>query len=261
MKNSGIDGGREFDWGRTSVLYAKYRDIYPDIFYRHLTAEADIKNDCTVLDIGTGTGVVPRNLYSTGARFTGVDISENQIIEARRLALDGGMNITFDVSAAENCCFQNGSFDVITACQCFTYFNHTKMAKKAALLLKDGGRFAVTYMGWLPYEDEIAAMSENLIKEFNPDWTGYGDRESFINVPECYKKYFRVKSQEHFPLNIEFTREGWHGRILACRGVAAALDERKLKEFDCSHRLLLEVKAPYKFTVKHYAAITILEKL
>ena len=31
--NNRIDGGKAFDWGRTSEEYAKFRDIYPDIFY------------------------------------------------------------------------------------------------------------------------------------------------------------------------------------------------------------------------------------
>ena len=31
-----IDAGKAFDWGRTSEDYAKFRDIYPPIFYRKL---------------------------------------------------------------------------------------------------------------------------------------------------------------------------------------------------------------------------------
>ena len=42
--NPSIDGGRPFDWGRASVDYARYRDIYPQSFYRgvgaSLSAEA-----------------------------------------------------------------------------------------------------------------------------------------------------------------------------------------------------------------------------
>lgn len=34
MQNRKIDGGKPFDWGRTSDDYAKYRDIYPPIFYK-----------------------------------------------------------------------------------------------------------------------------------------------------------------------------------------------------------------------------------
>ena len=31
-----IDGGKGFDWGKTSGDYAKYRDIYPPEFYRRI---------------------------------------------------------------------------------------------------------------------------------------------------------------------------------------------------------------------------------
>ena len=36
IKNKAIDGGRPFDWGKASADYAKYRDIYPPIFYRKI---------------------------------------------------------------------------------------------------------------------------------------------------------------------------------------------------------------------------------
>lgn len=39
MTDSNIDNGKAFDWGRTSQDYAKYRDIYPDEFYRKITTE------------------------------------------------------------------------------------------------------------------------------------------------------------------------------------------------------------------------------
>lgn len=32
----------------------------------------------SVLDLGTGTGVLPRNMYSFGAKWTGTDISPNR---------------------------------------------------------------------------------------------------------------------------------------------------------------------------------------
>ncbi|MCM1334874.1 MAG: class I SAM-dependent methyltransferase, partial [Eubacterium sp.] len=31
-----IDGGKAFDWGRTSADYARYRDVYPPAFFEKL---------------------------------------------------------------------------------------------------------------------------------------------------------------------------------------------------------------------------------
>lgn len=126
IKNENIDYGHEFDWGRTSADYAKYRDIYPLEFYQKLIqANVGVKGQ-KVLDIGTGTGVLPRNLYRYGAEFTGIDLSENQIQQAKALAEMSNMNIHFQCIAAEKINLPDESFDVITACQCFTYFNHEK---------------------------------------------------------------------------------------------------------------------------------------
>ena len=73
---------RPFDWGRTSADYAKFRDIYPPEFYDKITGRALCTDGQDVLDVGTGTGVLPRALYRYGARWVGTDSSEHQIEQA-----------------------------------------------------------------------------------------------------------------------------------------------------------------------------------
>ena len=46
----------------------------------------------------------------------------------RALAARDGLDIDFRCAAAEDCRFPDGSFDTATACQCFTYFNHARLA-------------------------------------------------------------------------------------------------------------------------------------
>ena len=88
-----IDNGKAFDWGRTSKEYAKFRDIYPDKFYQKIVKRNLCIKGQKVLDLGTGTGVLPRNMYKYGAEWTGSDISENQIVEAVHLSKENNMNI------------------------------------------------------------------------------------------------------------------------------------------------------------------------
>ena len=86
IKDARIDGGKPFDWGRTAADYARYRDIYPPEFYRAILDRGVGLAGQQVLDIGTGTGVLPRHLYKHGAHWLGVDPSPQQIAEARRLS-------------------------------------------------------------------------------------------------------------------------------------------------------------------------------
>ena len=63
-----------------------------------------------------------------------------------------------------------------------------------------------------------------------------------------------------YDLTVPFTKESWHGRMRACRGVGASLSEEELTRWDIEHRELLDRIAPEEFEVLHYAAITVLKK-
>ena len=164
MKKSHIDSGKDFDFGKTSEDYAKYRDIYPQEFYDKILQRGLCVNGQRILDIGTGTGVLPRNLYKYGGKFVGIDISQNQIEQAKLLASQNNMDIHFFCVPAEDIDFANDEFDVVTACQCFTYFNHGVLAKRLADMLKSHGKFVVLYMAWLVLQD---IMCTNRFKKEN----------------------------------------------------------------------------------------------
>lgn len=252
MKNRKIDGGKQFDWGRTSAIYARYRDIYPQIFYDKITRRGLCLKGQNVLDLGTGTGVLPRNMYKYGANWTGIDISPEQIEMAKLLA--GDMNIGFKACAAEQIDFADGSFDVVTACQYFWYFDQEKLAPKLKRILKPDGNLLILYMAWLPYEDKIAGESEKLVLKFNPQWSGKGETMHPIEVSGIICEYFEKVYSEEYLLDVPFTRESWHGRMKSCQGIGASLTEKEIALWEKEHTELLNKIAPDTFTVKHYAA-------
>ena len=255
-----IDAGKAFDWGRTSKEYARFRDIYPDIFYQKIADRGLCVAGQRVLDLGTGTGVLPRNMYRFGAEWTGTDISPEQIAEARRMAADSGMNIDFQAVSAEQIEFPPASFDVITACQCFWYFDHVRVVPHLAELLKDNGRLLILYMAWLPFADPIAGASEELVLKYSPQWSGARETMHPIAIPDVAYKFFELEHHEEYELDVPFTRESWHGRMRACRGVGASLGPDELAQWDAEHRALLSRIAPDSFTVRHYAAMAVLRK-
>ncbi len=255
-----IDDGKAFDWGKTSEEYAKYRDIYPEIFYRKIVERGLCVKGQKVLDLGTGTGVIPRNMYRYGASWIGTDISMEQIAQAKKLAEANCMDIDFRAVATENIDFQKGSFDVITACQCFWYFDHDKVMPLLSELLKNDGKLLILYMAWLPFEDEIAGASEEIVLKYSPKWSGAGETRKPVWIPGIAYRYFELEEHEEYDVRIPFTRESWHGRMKACRGVGASLSDDELACWEKEHLQMLEKKAPEKFEILHYAALAVLSK-
>lgn len=257
ITNENIDGGKGFDWGLASADYAKYRDIYPDEFYEKIVELGYCKNGQSVLDLGTGTGVLPRNMYKYGAKFIGADISENQIKYAKMLS--EGLDIDYIVSPAEDVDFPEKSFDVVTACQCFMYFDKKVIFPKLHKMLKDNGHFLILFMAWLPFESEIAKKSEELILKYNPLWSGKEMKRYPLVTPEYSENLFTVENTIAFDLDIPFTKDSWNGRIKACRGIDASLSAKEIAAFEKEHVTYLK-SVPNEFTIKHYATILDLKK-
>ncbi len=258
ISDNRIDSGKAFDFGKVSDSYAKYRDVYPEIFYRQIINRGLCINGQKVLDLGTGTGVLPRNLYKYKADWTGADISENQISKA--VELSKGMNIKYFTSSTEDLDFDDNSFDVITACQCFWYFDHETIADKLYRWLKPNGRILVLYMAWLPFEDKIAGESERLVLKYSPNWSGAKETRHPIYIPACYNRLFDLAYHEEYDIKVHFNRESWNGRMKSCRGIGASLTQEEITSWEKEHIALLNRIAPNEFDVLHYAAMAELVK-
>ncbi len=259
--NKNIDHGRAFDWGKNSEDYAKYRDIYPKEFYAKLAELSLGIKDQNALDLGTGTGVLPRNMYSYGAKWTGADISENQILYAEKLSKNAGMNIDYIIASAEDVDFPDKTFDVITACQCFMYFDKSVVLPKLHHMLKDYGHFSILFMAWLPEESEIAKTSENLVLKYNPAWTGGRMTRYELQEPPWCEGMFKAANMLTYDLPVHFTREAWHGRMKACRGIGASgLKESEIQKWEQEHWKYMQ-SLPEEFDILHYVSILDLEKI
>lgn len=249
MKVEKIDNGNAFDWSLTSESYAKYRDIYPSVLYDELKKLGVASDGTSWLDIGTGTGVLPKHMYNEKASIIGVDISEEQIRYAKQLAKENNQNIIYSACPAEKTGLESHSVDTITAAQCFWYFDKEAIKSEIERLLKPGGLFIKIYLTYT-LDDEIAYKSHMLIKEHNRSWTPgkSGSRDMFDDL-------FEGRVTKVFDCSIPFARESWHGRMCACRGTLASMDEKTFENWSKAHLNMLE-NYPNEFEIKHKLYIT-----
>lgn len=252
MQRAEFDNGREIDWGKTSEDYAKYRSGPPLSLYKMLQAHGVGHPEQRVLDQGTGTGVFGRQLAKQGCQVVGTDISENQIRFAQELAtMDGLQNIKFAVASAEVNPFGDRSFDVVTASQCFVYFDKAKWIPEVKRLLRPNGKIVIVFFQWLPLEDPISGATEKLVLKHNPDWTAHSLKGHVNQFEDWFLNDFRQTALLVYDENLRFAREVWRGRIRALRGIGASLSEEQVQVFDREHDEMLKSSFEDEFVIPH----------
>ncbi len=257
-----IDPGRTINWGRTSEDYARFRPGPPESFYEKLKVLGIGIHGQSILDLGTGTGVLAREFSRRGVlNVSGTDISDVQVRMAEELSKKQGLSVQFIQAKAESQPFENDSFDVITANQCWLYFDKKCVIPEVLRLLRTRGALVTSHFSWLPRMDEVARRSEELILKFNPQWTAANYDGEIPAFPKWAQKDFRLKGMFFYDEEIPFTRESWRGRIRACRGVGAALSEDEVREFDQEHERLLTETVGENFSILHRIDAHILEPL
>jgi SAM-dependent methyltransferase len=250
-KHFSDDDGRRIVWGRTAADYARHRPDYPAEFYRRLFERGIGIPGQRILDLGTGVGFLAQQFALQGAQVTGIDIDADQLAVARRRAEAAGLDIVFRQAAAEETGLPDAAFDVLTASQCWLYFDGEKASREATRLLRPDGRLMTCHLCWLPREDATARRSEELVLKYNPQWTGGGFSGDVSREWPKMERHFDVIDFFVFDEPIPFTHESWRGRFRACRGIGASLSPREVAAFDGEHAELLARTLEPSFTVLH----------
>lgn len=81
-----------------------------------------------------------------------------------------------------------------------------------------------------------------------------------LNTPAWADGLFDVENAITYTVDVPFTRETWHGRIVACRGIgASSLSKETIAAFEQEHMAYLNT-VPETFEIPHYVSILNLRK-
>src|SRR5215469_446904 len=221
------------DFGKTAGDYGKYRAGFPDTLFDRLFALGVARRGDTLLDLGTGTGTLGRGFAVRGCSVTGLDPAQSMLDEARRIDAEAGVATTYLTGRAEELPFDDGTFDVVAAGQCWHWFDRARAAAQARRVLKHGGRIVVAHFDWIPLPGNVVDATEHLIMRHNPQWkmnggTGLHPR----TLADVAIAGFTGIETFSFDIGVPYTHEAWRGRIRASAGVAASLPPDKVIEFD-----------------------------
>ncbi len=236
---------RQVDFGRTSDDYARYRAGFPDDFFTRLHGHDVGVAGQRVLDLGAGTGTVSRGLAARGCRVTALDPAWPQLREARRLADDAGVALGLVVARAEALPLADASFDVVTAGQCWHWFDRPAVAAEIRRVLVGRGYLLIAHFDWLPSVGNVVQATEQLIERYNPDWH-FGGATGFYPqwVPGFIEAGFTDVETFSFDRDVPYSHEGWRGRTRASAGVGGSLSAADVARFDEELAQLLAERFP-----------------
>lgn len=224
------------DFGRTAHDYARHRQGFPRELFERLQAQNILKRGDRALDLGTGTGTIARGLAEFGLKVVGVDISPSLLAQAEDLAKSEGLTIEFLERRAEDCGFGTGRFELISAGQCWHWFDRPKVAAECRRQLVPGGRLLIAHLDWLVVNDNVVDRTLKTMAEIGARVPAALDH-SFHGIYPQWTKDVRTGGFEQietfsFDLDLIYTQTAWRGRIRASAGVGGTLDSASVARFD-----------------------------
>lgn len=233
------------DFGNTARDYAAYRTGFPAGLFTRLAALGIGLPGQRVADFGTGTGALARGFAAGGCAVTGVDVAPEMLSQARRADAAAGLEIAYRVGPAEDTGLAAGAWDVVSAGQCWHWFDRRRAAAEAHRLLAAGGAIAICYRDYVVAPGNVCAASEELVLAHNPGWAMAG----WTGIPAGYaaelgEAGFTGMEMFGFGMTVPFTHEAWRGRMRTCNGVGASLPEAGVAAFDADLARLLRERFP-----------------
>jgi SAM-dependent methyltransferase len=242
------------DFGRHSEDYAAYRPGFPASFYQRIDAIIPIRR-ARALDLATGPGTVALELAARGSSVVGIDISPELVATAQRVAKEQNLedNAHFRVANAEHTGLEANAFDLVTAGQCWHWFDSAEAMAEARRVLRPGGVLIIAHYSYLAEHSPVAGDTEELILEFNPSWSMAGSAGMFPElIDEVIRGGFSLVEQFCYQHDETFSHARWCGRMRTCNGVGSGgLSPSEVDRFDEALRRLLRSSYPDPVLVAH----------
>jgi SAM-dependent methyltransferase len=196
---------------------------FPSAFFDALEQRRWIARGQRALDLGTGTATVARGLAGRGVSVVATDPATPMLEQAADLDREAGVVVDYREGRAEALDAPDGSFDVVTAGQCWHRIDRPIATKEAARVLAPGGRIIIAHFDWLPLPGNVVEATVRLILEFNPAWTmGGGTGLHPQTLVDLASGGFETLETFSFDVAQPCTHEAWRGRIRARRAAARA---------------------------------------
>ncbi len=155
LRRNEIEERYHDEWARDirvdELLVPGFFEAPTAIDNQYILGQLGSLDDKRVLDLGCGAGEASVYFALKGAKVSGIDISRETLMVARKLAEAHGVEVDLKKMRAENLEFEDESFDVVYGYGVLHHIDLPSSAKEIhRVLKKDGVAFFIEPMGYNP---------------------------------------------------------------------------------------------------------------
>ncbi|BAY07074.1 class I SAM-dependent methyltransferase [Calothrix sp. NIES-2098] len=252
----------KIDFGITANDYAKHRAGFPNSLFDRLSKYGIGLPGQNIVDLGTGTGTLARGFATRGAKVIGIDPSVSLVEQAKQLDQAAQVQVEYRIATAENTGLPDASVDVVTAGQCWHWFDRPRAVQEVKRILRADGYIAIAHFDWIPLKANVVEATEKLIEAHNPQWKmggGSGLHPQWLQ--DTAEGGFQEIQTFSYDIFVPYTHEDWRGRIRASAGVGASLTTEQVEVFDQELATLLQEKYPTPILQVHHRVWAAIAKL
>lgn len=206
---------------------------FPEALFERVLADGSVRPGSAVLDLYCGGSNFARGLAARGCALTGIDHSAPLLARAAELDRRAGVTVKQWRARVENADFPAGSFDAITAGQCWQACERPRTLALARGWLRPGGRLLIAQYEWLPLAGNVVQDSERLILGCNPGWTAHSGNGLYpLWLKELAENGYVDRRSWSLDLDVGCSHAEWRKRVCACPAVAVLSDEARVQRLD-----------------------------
>lgn len=199
-------------------LASVYDELMNDAPYDewvHFTEKVVNKSVKAILDVGCGTGQITRRLSRKGYQMTGVDLSEDMLIEAANAPGNDANNIQWikqDIRELSG--FEEQEL-VVSFCDVINYLTEEADVKQTFQAIYDSLAKDGQFIFDVHSVSHVEVMSDNLYSEVHDDYSYiwfcdrgddhgemYHDLTFFIKEGDCFKRYDEQHHQKTYQATV-----------------------------------------------------------
>ncbi len=221
-------------------MYIQNRPSYPDEYIDYLLSANIFNETSRIADIGSGTGILTKQLLERGVSVTAVEPNDDMRSKAEH-DLHRFEQFTSINGSAEATTLPANSVDLVIAAQAFHWFDKEEFKLECKRILKHEAMVALV---WNSRDFKSPLIKENaeIFKKYCPNF--YGFSGGIGEDAEIFNQFFREGKYElkRFPNDLVMDFEAFLGRNLSA--------SYSLKESDKDFKFFVEAIANlfYKYS-------------